>query len=259
MPIATLLDNREHGLAPLLSQWPLRMLPVGDIWIGLSGEDIAPGGIVAERKSIDDFEASIKDGRYREQRTRLTAYCQERGARPLYILEGLMDRLWGGLGQETLEKYRNRLLLRYGIAVIHTDSLEETARICRLLATQMEAEPAVFVATNAAGLSYSSTVSVTKKGNREDPRNFALCTLQGCPGVSAAVAEAILTACGGTLEGVMAAQEETIAAANTSGSAKKPRKVGPTVAKRLVGLLHAASAAAAAAAATKAPESSEPN
>jgi len=225
------------------------MLPVGDIWIGLSGEEIGPGGLVIERKSIDDFEASIKDGRYREQRTRLTSYCQERGARPLYILEGMMDRLWGTLTQETLEKYRNRLLLRYGISVIHTDSLEETARICRVLATQIEAEPTVFVATNAAGLTYASTVSVTKKGNREDPRNFALCTLQGCPGVSAAVAEAILTACGGTLEGVLAATEEAIAAAPVAASqqqaqAKKPRRIGPAVAKRLVGLLHATANAA---------------
>jgi len=235
-PVETVLDTREKGLIPLLSTWPIRMLPVGDIWIGLSGEEIGPGGIVIERKSIDDFEASIKDGRYREQRTRLTGYCKERQARPLYILEGMMDRLWGTLGKETLEKYRNRLLIRYGIAVIHTDSLEDTARICKMLSDQMEADRTVFLETDAAALSYSSTVSVTKKGNRENPENFALCALQGCPGVSAAVATAVLKGLGGTFTGVWNAAEEDIAAVQIGSGGK--RRVGPTVAKRLYLMLH---------------------
>ncbi len=95
MVVTAAVDTRERELIPLLSPWPVRTLPVGDIWIGLSGEeiDVAAGGIVIERKTTDDLEASILDGRYREQRTRLTTYCQQRGARPLYVIEGIMDRL----------------------------------------------------------------------------------------------------------------------------------------------------------------------
>lgn len=233
MPAVTaLVDVRERALAPLLSPWPTKQLPVGDIWIGLSGEELAPGGICAERKTTDDLEASILDGRYREQRTRLTTVCQQRGARPLYIIEGLMDRLWGKLSQETLQKYLNRLMLRYGVAVIHTESVEGTAALCKLLAAQMSEDATVFAATDPAGIAYTSTVSVTKKGNKEDPRNFAATALQACPGVSAAVAEALLDACGGTLAGVFAADEATLAAAPVG-----KRRVGPAVAKRLVGLL----------------------
>lgn len=230
--LSCVVDTRERDLIPLLA-WPVRTIPVGDIWIGLSGEDVAAGGIVAERKSTDDLEASIMDGRYREQRTRLTTYCQQRGAKPLYIIEGPMDRLWGKLSQETLQKYLNRLTLRYSVAVIHTTSLEGTAKLCQLLAAQIIAEPAVFVATDPAALAYSSTVSVTKKGNKEDPKNFAACALQGCPGISSAAADAILTTFG-NLTAVMAAEEAALAVVQVG-----KRKLGPAVANRLYTLLHA--------------------
>lgn len=233
MTTLSCVDTRERELLPLLSPWPSRTLPVGDIWIGLSGEDVGTGGIVAERKTTNDLEASILDGRYREQRTRLTTYCQQRGARPLYIIEGIMDRLWGKLTQETLQKYLNRLALRYGVAVIHTDGLDSTAALCKTLASQISADPTVFVSADPAALAYSSTVTVSKRGNKEDPRNFAACALQGCPGVSASVADALLEAFGGTLTGVWGAEEAALAATPVG-----KRKVGPVVAKRLWGLLH---------------------
>ena len=231
MTTLSYVDTRERELIPLLG-WQTKTLPVGDIWIGLSGEDVSVGGIVIERKATNDLEASIIDGRYREQRTRLTTYCQQRGARPLYIIEGIMDRIWGKLSQETLQKYLNRLMLRYGVPVIHTESIDATAALCKTLASQISADPTVFVAADPAALSYSSTVKVNKQGNM-DAKNFALCTLQGCPGVSNAVAEAVLSSFGGTLAGVWAAEEPDIAVI-----AVGKRKVGPVVAKRLFALLH---------------------
>ncbi len=230
--LSCVVDTRERDLIPLLNPWPSRTLPVGDIWIGLSGEEVAAGGVVIERKTTDDLEASIMDGRYREQRTRLTTYCKQRQARPLYVIEGLMDRLWGKLTQETLQKYLNRLALRYGVAVIHTYCLESTAKLCRLLASQISAEPTVFIEQDPSALAYSSTVSVTKKGNKEDPKNFAACALQGCPGISSSAAEAILTAFT-NFTGVMAAEEAALAAVQVG-----KRKLGPAVAKRLWTLLH---------------------
>ena len=230
--LSCVVDTREQDLIPLLSPWPVRTIPVGDIWIGLSGEEITSGGVVIERKTTDDLEASIMDGRYREQRTRLTTYCKQHQARPLYVIEGLMDRLWGKLTQETLQKYLNRLTLRYGVSIIHTESLEATAKLCRLLASQISAEPTVFLEKDPSALSYSSTVSVTKKGNKEDPKNFAACALQGCPGISSAAADAILTTFG-AFTGVMAADEAALAVVQVG-----KRKLGPVVAKRLYGLLH---------------------
>jgi ERCC4-type nuclease len=238
--LACLVDTRERDLIPLLSPWPTRTLPVGDIWIGVSGEDAAAGepakgGLIIERKATDDLEASILDGRYREQRTRLTAYAQQRGARPLYIIEGPMDRMWGRLSKDALQKHLNRLMLRYGVPVLHTESLAETAEACQLLAAQISEDPAAFAAADPAAVAYTSTLSIQKRGNREDPRNFASAALQGCPGVSAAVAEALLTAFGGTLRGVLAAEETAIAAVKVT----EKRRVGPALAKRLCGILRA--------------------
>jgi len=224
------VDNRERDLIPLMG-WPVKVLPVGDIWIGLSGEEIGRGGLVVERKTVADLEASIMDGRYREQRTRLVTYCLERGAKPLYMIEGAMDRIYGKMSEQTLQKCLNRLALRYGVAVQHTSGLDATAQACKLLADQITAEPTVFVATDAASVPYASTVSVTKRGNKEDPAIFAATVLQCCPGVSAAVATALCSL--GSFTKVFEADEATLAAIMVG-----KRKVGPVVAKRLYGLLH---------------------
>ena len=228
--IMALVDTRERDLIPILG-WRSRTLHVGDIWIGLSGEEICRGGVVIERKTVADLEASIMDGRYREQRTRLVTYCSERGARPLYIIEGSMDRMMGKMTEQALQKYLNRLMLRYGVAVAHTSSLEGTAAACRLIMEQIEAESTIFVHMDAGAVAYASTVSVTKRGNKEDPKIFATTVLQCCPGVSAAVATALYEAFG-SLMGVIAGAEPALAAVMVG-----KRKVGPVVAKRLYGLL----------------------
>jgi ERCC4-type nuclease len=228
-----LIDIRERDLIPLLTPWPSKQLPVGDIWIGLSGEALTAGSILAERKDTNDLEASILDGRYREQRTRLVKAAQESGARPLYIIEGPMDRMWGKLSEAALQKHLNRLMLRYGIAVIHTESLQGTAALCKQLAEQIAEDSAVFKLQDAATVTYSSTVAVSKRGNKEDPHNFAATALQACPGVSSAVAEALLKELG-SFSSIFSASEATLAAVKIS----EKRKVGPAVAKRLYGLLH---------------------
>ena len=226
-------DTRERDLIPRLPAVPTRNLPVGDIWIGLSGENVMAGGIVAERKSVADLEASILDGRYREQKARLLTYCQQYGARPLYIIEGSLDRIAGKFTEDVLRKFLNRLQLRYGVPVIHTDSLDGTANLCKVLMEQIVKDPTVFVLEDGAQKVYSHTVCVSKRENREDPKVFASLALQQCPGVSAPIADAILLAFGSNLPGVMAASEADIANVKVT----EKRRVGPVVAKRLKGLL----------------------
>ncbi len=104
MPVATLLDDRERGLIGLLPSWTVSHLSVGDIWIGLdaSGSGPAPYGLILERKTAADLEASILDGRYREQRARLLAVAAERQAHPVYVIEGDLDRLGARLSRSVL-------------------------------------------------------------------------------------------------------------------------------------------------------------
>ena len=84
-----LLDTRESDLIKILEGAEVKQLPVADIWLGVDSEGkMMEGGVIIERKSIRDLEASILDGRYREQRGRILSYCQENKTQPMYILEG---------------------------------------------------------------------------------------------------------------------------------------------------------------------------
>jgi ERCC4-type nuclease len=226
-----LLDNRERELISRLG-WPAKPLPVGDVWIGLSGETLMTGGIVAERKSVADLEASIMDGRYREQRTRLLSHCQANGLRPLYIIEGDLDRINGRLQKQALRKHLTRLTLRYGVSVLQTDGLDDTAKLCRELADQLHEDPKVFMTEEAAKVKYTDTISIHRKGNTDDPAVFASAVLQQCSGISAAGASAILAAYP-TLTAVWGATEQQLAAVLNG-----KRKIGAVIANRLYNLLH---------------------
>ena len=225
--MSIVLDTREHDLISLLPEVPVQQLPVGDIWIQNGDHTV----VVAERKTTADFEASFLDGRYREQRTRLLVYCAEHKARALYILEGGLDGRRNKLGRPALQKLIHRLMLRYGVSVWCTSSTQDTAATAQLLAAQVKEDPKVF---EAEQLSYTDVQHVTKKANKDDPKAFTTAALQGCPGISAKAASAILEACGGKMEGVMAAQEAALATIQVGA-----RKLGPAVAKRLYALLHA--------------------
>lgn len=225
------IDVRERELISLLS-WPTQNLTVGDIWIGLSGETLAVGGIVAERKSAADLEASILDGRYREQRTRLLSHCQINGYRPLYIIEGDLDRKQGRLAKKALLKYLTRLTLRYGVSVLQTDSVADTSRLCKILLEQWQEDPLTFSTEEAVKVKYTDTISVVKRGNRDSPAVFASAVLQQCTGISAAAATAIL-AVFPSLTDVWEATELQLANVQIS-----KRKLGPMVANRLWTLLH---------------------
>lgn len=227
-----ILDVRERELVRRLG-WPTRNLPVGDVWIGvdLSGVLLA-GGIVAERKSAADLEASILDGRYREQRTRLLSHCQLNSFRPLYIIEGDLDRMGGKLAKQALRKHLTRLTLRYGVPVLQTESTEDTAKLCQELAAQLKEDPKVFMTEEAAKVKYTDTISVYKKGNSDDPAVFASAVLQQCTGISAAGAGAVL-AVYPTLSAVWAASAQQLSLV-VAGK----RKLGLVVAQRLYDLLH---------------------
>jgi ERCC4-type nuclease len=228
-----LIDTRERELIIKLN-FPTKSLPVGDVWIGLSGEVLQVGGIIAERKTVADLEASIMDGRYREQRTRLLSHCQLNGYRPLYIIEGELDRLNGRLSKQALRKFLARLTLRYGVSVLQTESVQDTANLCTALADQLSTDPKIFQTEEAAKVTYTDTISVHRKGNTDDPAVFASAVLQQCSGISAAGAKAIL-ATYPTLTAIWAATSQELSVVLVG-----KRKLGLVVAQRLHALLHGA-------------------
>jgi ERCC4-type nuclease len=83
------IDCREHGLIELYRKEQQNIvtaaLSVGDIMLKHGEYEL-----LLERKTVADLISSIKDGRYREQKLRLQAYCavESQRRRVGYILEG---------------------------------------------------------------------------------------------------------------------------------------------------------------------------
>lgn len=223
------LDVRERELIGRLPGWTVKQLAVGDLWIGISGETIANGGVVAERKTADDLEASILDGRYREQRTRLLSFCEQNKARPLYIIEGDLDRVYGRMTKKALLKYLTRLTLRYGVSVLQTSCINETAELANILNAQFTDDATVF---QGQTVSYADTISASKKTNKLE--NLGVAMLCQCPGVSTQVGQAIMAQLGSFSAVINAAQKDL-----ENCKINDKRRVGPAVAKRLYELFHA--------------------
>ena len=232
--VDTILDDREHDLIALLPNYSIAHLPVGDIWIGLNADN----GLIIERKSVADLEASIIDGRYREQRSRLLAYATEKKAHAVYIIEGSMRRRNERLKKPALMKHLTRLSLRYHVAVFQTESLDETAELCQLFVDQLTTDPTTF--EQPAQMTYIETRGNTRQGNTDDPGVFAASVLMCCRGVSATGAQAILTSFG-SLSSVWRATEAELASVQVGR-----QRFGAVKAKRLYDLLHSEASAPSA-------------
>jgi ERCC4-type nuclease len=199
------LDNRERALAAELTRlgvsFTTAVLDVGDFLIQTAA-DAAPL-LVAERKSLADFAASNADGRYREQRARLMA-VRGGGTAVVYVLEGAWSgddsRGFGG-GRTTegqLRRLTTRLVLRYGMPVIASASLTETARWIRCMIGQLNDDTAVFqpeegmaTATAAAMSSFTAAISTVKRSNKS-AGNTAAAMLSAIPGLGAKRCEALV-------------------------------------------------------------------
>jgi ERCC4-type nuclease len=228
------LDTREGELIRLLQapQDIVKQLPVADIWIGITeSNSISEGGLLIERKSIRDLEASILDGRYREQRGRLLASCHENKTQPMYIIEGSFSSGTGRLTKKALMKFINRLIFHYNIAVMQTASINETAELIQTLAEQWKEDPTSLQRTTEL-IKVTDGIHVQKKANAMDPRQFAICCIAQCPGVSVKAAEQLVTIFG-SLPGVIQATKEELEQVKVGA-----RKIGPVVSKRLYELLH---------------------
>jgi ERCC4-type nuclease len=191
--VALVLDIRERGLAAALTTigvpFATASLDVGDFVIQ---ETDGTPLLVAERKSLADFAASNQDGRYREQRARLMA-VRGGGVAVVYVLEGRWsghdDRPVGGTRttEGQLRRLTTRLILRYGMPVISSESITDTAAWCRTMMAQLTDDAAVFqpeegVAAAAVMTGFTAALSTTKKANRT-PASVATTMLSAIPGL----------------------------------------------------------------------------
>jgi ERCC4-type nuclease len=241
------IDFREKDLYNILSKitdLPFSVvsqnLEVGDIMITTDSDQPL---LVLERKTLSDLAASNRDGRYREQRSRLLS-VKGQAISIAYIIEigqgwsNDLNRIWpGNVIESTLYSIVIRLQLRYGITVLHTKDTISTISLIRQLCKMLQEDTDVFLqsgvtdATMAAAV-YTEALSAQKSANRNMKRPAAgmMCSISG---VGTKMSESILDACDGTLEGVMKKTEEELANLKIG-----KRTVGKILAKSIWSALH---------------------
>lgn len=229
-----ILDNREHELHLKVSI-PHDFVPlhVGDIHICARVDGAVKPVLVLERKTFADFQSSVMDGRYREQRGRLLAFGAEQGARVGYILEGTAAALRPPMTASSIDKLVARLMYVHGIPVFRTTSVVDTARLIETLLGQVM-EDGVAAFQGATAQRATEGIHVIKRGNTEDPRHFGISLLCLAHGVSTRIAEAWLDAFT-TVDAVLKASAEDLAAVKVGA-----RRVGPAIAARCISVWSAA-------------------
>jgi len=176
------IDYREKDLLKecetLLINYPKTTLESLNLLIG----DIRVDDILIERKTLQDLEASIKDGRYTEQSFRLTNALNE-GYKIYYFLEGNLEHYKGSLPKTTLISTIYSLTSK-GFFVIQTASVRESA---------------LFIMQFSEKIAKPSTVktyeesSVTKQKNKNITRdNISLYMLSQIPSISTNTANIIM-------------------------------------------------------------------
>lgn len=230
------IDNRESELISICQNsselFEIKQLPVGDIWIGLGDDEkMLEGGLIIERKTIRDFEASFLDGRYREQRGRILSFCQEHKTQPIYLLEGSWSSATGRLQKKAILKLINRLTLHYQIPILHTESVHESFELLLTLVEQWKDDPKSLQRTSDL-VRVSDGIHIQKKVNALDYRQFGVCCLAQCPGVSVKMAEVLMDTYG-TLKNIMNVTQKDLEQIKVGN-----RKIGPVVSKRLNDILN---------------------
>ena len=130
MSVKLVLDVRENELIKrfklLKIDYITEQLDLGDIKVILDDEIVC----IIERKTINDLSASIKDGRYKEQKLRLLNTDIDK-TKIVYIIEGEFKEGLNLLPYSTLLSSIVGMIVRDNIKVYRTFNLIETADFIR--------------------------------------------------------------------------------------------------------------------------------
>lgn len=207
MVIRVVIDIREHDLWNALEAWHTeyegwyvekKPLDVGDICF--YGEDEIPL-VAIERKTAEDFGASQKDGRYREQRARLYSLRGKKTA-IAYIVEfppwsPNLSRAWcrGAFTEVHLQQAIARLQLRHTIPVFQSAHIKESVQWIRRIAKALVADPTCYACGMATTCTEAATVYTesihVKKALNNSPERVFLSMLLAIPGLGKTSVDAL--------------------------------------------------------------------
>ena len=190
------VDNREHDLIELCKThalpYTIDTLEVGDMVLRNETDML-----VFERKTVADLAASIKDGRFREQKQRLLSTLPPH--RITYIIEGLSlkklstTKVLHGIQTSALLSAMLSLTYRDGFHVIQTSNTLETMYTLKEIRNRMDTSPEkIRLNLESNDSDYLNSIKVkTKKSDNLTPDLCYLLQLGQIPGFSTAIASDI--------------------------------------------------------------------
>jgi len=198
-PLCIIVDDRERADGRVLAALGARDNVTVEIARLEVGDYRVERRVVVERKTAADFAASLIDGRLFQQAAAL-ALAPERA---VLVLEG-RDQEWRdtGVRREALQGALITIGVFFGVAVLHSDAPEETARLLVYLGRQARR-------TAQGGL---PRPGYRPKGRRA--RQIFL--LQGLPGVGPERAARLLERFG-SVQAVVTASVDDLATVNGIG------------------------------------------
>lgn len=190
-------DNRERDAIKIACDRALKFttesLEMGDILIRTDTDTL-----IFERKTVADLSASIKDGRFREQKQRLLSHFPTH--RITYIIEGVYKSIMRttplhGLEASTYISSVLSLMYRDGCHVMMVPSTEDTVTYIYEIAERMIAHPdKIKYAPKVNEETYASSLVVkSKKGDNITPELCFQMQLSQIPGISMKLAKEIST------------------------------------------------------------------
>jgi crossover junction endonuclease MUS81 len=199
--IKIIIDNREKQLYTNIKERDLdiykdkieinvQQLDIGDIHIYFSYND-NNYLYIYERKTSNDLIASIKDGRYKEQKLRLKA---SNATSINYIIEGdSITSIKNKNNQKILTSAYLHTFYRDKINVFFTNNIEDTITFLLLLSTKIIDKPENFININNDNTSnYIDNCKIkTEKNKNIDKYNCYLLQLSQIPSISKEIAKNI--------------------------------------------------------------------
>lgn len=206
-------------------------LALGDATLsnGPPGPTGSPEILLFERKTLADFAASIRDGRYKEQSFRLNKHCELSNHNIVYIIEGdlskYVDRTKGGnvITKKALYSAIFSMMFYKGFSVVRTMNIRETAELILNFADKYDStapdlrgfyyhsqyhhhhhshsphesphnrvDSSTDVIATAVGDEYASVLKRKERSSQITPDNIGEIMLSAVPCVSAKTAAAVM-------------------------------------------------------------------
>jgi ERCC4-type nuclease len=141
------IDHREGGLKTKLATNDniiYKNLDYGDIIIDVDDKHL----VVCERKTLSDLSASIKDGRYKNQKQKLLTILPTNCL--YYIIEGPIDfnnsdSTLNGINKKTMLSCIINTLIRDNIKILITKDIDETCNLILNMYERIKNDPCKYV------------------------------------------------------------------------------------------------------------------